>query len=191
MYHLKAWKALCGRPLSWPGCHCRSCSPLLWKRVDPARAAATGKIQEASCTKETSIPINVFGFTMMPGMFFPCSTQVHAVASECQSLVYKANNLSVRITQHRYDDDDDLRRDPRRKNHTENDQSWRHTRKRCLDAGKDDPQLREHAPISVHSDLGVRPQLVSSSISQRDTWTVRSISVFALPSATHNNQSLL
>ena len=48
MYHFKAWKALCGRPLSWPGCHCRSCSPLLWKRVDPARAAATGKIQETS-----------------------------------------------------------------------------------------------------------------------------------------------
>lgn len=27
----------------------------------------------------------------------------------------------------------------------------------CLDAGKEDPQLREHAPISVHSDLGVKP----------------------------------
>ena len=34
-------------------------------------------------------------------------------------------------------------------------------------------------------------QLVSSSISQRDTWTVQSISVFALPSVTHNSQSLL
>ena len=92
MYHFKTWKALCGRPLSWPGCHCRNCSPLLWKRVDPARAAATGKIWQnpsildSACTKETPIPIKVFGFTM-PGMLFPCSKQVRAVASECQSLV--------------------------------------------------------------------------------------------------------
>ena len=34
-------------------------------------------------------------------------------------------------------------------------------------------------------------QLVSSSISQRDTWTVQFISVFSLPSVTHNSQSLL
>ncbi len=66
-------------------------------------------------------------------------------------------NVSAGITQHRYNDDDDLRRDPRRKNHTENDQTRKRQTRERLDAGKDDPQLREHAPISVHSDLGVRP----------------------------------
>ena len=34
-------------------------------------------------------------------------------------------------------------------------------------------------------------QLVCASISQLDNWTVRSITVFALTSVTHNSQSLL